>query len=75
MSESDESRSEPRDMVDEMRAARAGVSREAGGLDGLGAYLGRIQEEYRSRTGRFADLPTVRPPEVRQLIDTSETEN
>ena len=68
MSESDESRSEPRDIVDEMRAARASVSREAGGLDGLGEYLRRIQEEYRSRTGRFANVPTVRPPEVQRLI-------
>ncbi len=43
-------------------------------MDGLGEYLRRIQEEYRSRTGRFADVPTVRPPEIPRLIDAAEND-
>ena len=65
---------EHRNIVDEVRAARAAVAREAGGLDGLGEYLRRIQEEYRSRTGRFADVPTDRSQEVERLIDAAETD-
>ena len=63
----------PRNVVEEVRAARAAVSKEAGGFAGLGEYLETIQQEYRTRTGRFADVPTSRPQEVQRLIDAAET--
>ncbi len=74
MKPNDSGCSEHRSIVDEVRAARAAVAHEAGGLDGLGDYLRKVQEEYRSRTGRFADVPTVRSPEIRQLIEAAETD-
>lgn len=66
-------RREPRNVVEEVRAARAAVSEQAGGFAGLAEYLERVQEEYRTRSGRFADVPLVRPIEVQRLIDAAET--
>lgn len=63
----------PRNVVEEVRAARAAVSQEAGGFAGLGDYLEKVQEEYRTRTGRFADVPASRPQQVQRLIDAAET--
>ncbi|MCC7290669.1 MAG: hypothetical protein IT449_01255 [Phycisphaerales bacterium] len=57
MSMIDKGNTESRSAVDDVRAARAAVGKEAGGLDGLGDYLRLIQEEYRTRTGRFVGLP------------------
>lgn len=61
-------------VVDEVRAARAAVSEQAGGFTGLGEYLQKVQEEYRTRTGRFAHVPAEWSDEVRQLIDAAETD-
>ncbi len=63
---------EPGNVLDEVRGARAAVEEEAGGLTGVGEYLRRIQEEYRTRTGRFAGVPSSRPEEVQRLIDAAE---
>ena len=63
---------EPNNAVDELRIARAAVGAQAGGLDGLGEYLAKLQEQYRTRTGPFADVPTARPEEVQRLIDAVE---
>lgn len=65
----------PRNVLDEVRAARAAVSEQAGGFAGLGDYLRTVQEEYRTRTGRFAGVPTERPDEVQRLIDAVETDD
>ena len=52
---------EPRNAVEDARAARAAVSEQVGGLAGLGEYLRKVQDEFRTRTGRFADVPAERP--------------
>lgn len=46
-----------RDVVDEVRALRAEVSRETSGFEHIGEYLRRVREEYLNRTGRFTALP------------------
>jgi len=66
-------RREPRNVVEEVRAARAAVSEQAAGFAGLGEYLWKVQDEFRTRTGRFADVPADRPAEVQRLIDAAET--
>jgi hypothetical protein len=66
-------RPEPRNVVEEVRAARAAVAEQAGGLARLGEYLRRVQEEYGTRTGRFAGVPLSRPAEVQRLIDAALT--
>lgn len=63
-----------RNVVDEVRAARAAVAEQAGGLAGLGEYLKRVEDEFRSRTGRFADVPKERPADVQRLIETADTD-
>jgi hypothetical protein len=75
MTKTDNGQREPRNIVEEVRAARAAVSDEAGGIEGLGEYLRQIQEEYRTRTGRFADVPVERPEAVQRLIDAAESGN
>lgn len=65
---------EPRNVVEEVRAARAAVSEQAGGFTGLGDYLQKVQDEYRTRTGRFVDVPVDRSEEVQRLIDAAETD-
>ena len=69
----DDQHREPRNVVEEVRAARAAVSKQAGGFAGLGEYLRKVQDEFRTRTGRFADVPASRPEEVQRLIDAAET--
>lgn len=69
----DDRHPEPRNVVEEVRAARAAVSAQAGGFAGLGDYLRNVQEEFRTRTGRFARVPVDRPAEVQRLIDAAET--
>lgn len=59
-------------VIDDVRAARADVARQCNGLDELAEHLRVIGEEYRTRTGRFADIPTVRPNEVERQIESSE---
>ena len=71
----DGSHPEPRNVVDEVRSARAAVSRQSRGFAGLGPYLEKIENEYRTRTGRFADVPAVRPAEAQRLIDAAETDD
>ncbi len=71
----DGSHPEPRNVVDDVRSARAAVSEQAGGFAGLGEYLEKVQQEVRTRTGRFADVPAVRPAEVQRLIDAAETDD
>ncbi len=68
------SHKEPGNDVDDVRAARAAVSREAGGLEGLGGYLRSVQEEYRTRSGRFAGVPTERSAKTQQTIDSVEAD-
>jgi len=58
----EQTNSEVRTVVDDVRAARAAVTEEAGGLDRLGDYLRNIQSEYHSRTGRFAGIPRKGSP-------------
>lgn len=65
---------EPRNAVEEGRAARAALSGQTGGLAGLGEYLQKVQDEFRTRTGRFAGVPRNRLPEVQRLIDAAETD-
>ena len=72
MTSTDNHHRESRNVVDEVRTARAAVENESGGLTGLGEYLRRIQEENRARTGRFAGVPASRPEEVQRLIDAAE---
>lgn len=62
-------RAEPRNLVEEVRAARAAVAEQAGGFANLGEYLRKVQEEYGTRTGRFADVPLRRSAEVQRVID------
>ncbi|MFH0983164.1 MAG: hypothetical protein V2A79_16715 [Planctomycetota bacterium] len=69
----DDTRREPRNVVEEVRAARAAVSAQAGGFAGLGEYLRKVQEEYLTRTGRFAEVPAERPEDVQRLIDAADT--
>ena len=66
---------EPRNVVDEVRAARAAVSKEAGGFAGLGDYLRRVQAEFEARTGRFAGVPSERPDEVRRIVNEADSVN
>lgn len=75
MATTDNSQQEPRNIVEEVRAARAAVSDEAGGIEGLGDYLRQIQEEFRTRTGRFTDVPVERPEAVQRLIDDADSGN
>lgn len=63
---------EPSSVIDDVRAARAAVARQCNGLDSLAEHLRTIGEEYRARTGQFADIPSVRPNEVQQQIDSAE---
>lgn len=63
---------EPRNVVDEVRAARAAVEEEAGGLTGLGEYLRKTQEEFRTRTGRFTGVPGGRSDDVQRLIESAD---
>ncbi len=74
MTTMDNRRPEPRNVVEEVRAARAAVSQQAGGFAGLGEYLRKVQDEYRTRTGRFAGVPADRSEEVQRLIDAAETD-
>jgi len=55
-------------VVDEVRALRAEVSRETDGFERMGEYLRRIRDEYRNRSGRFAGLGTEPSESVRQAI-------
>ena len=45
-------------LIDEVRAIRRSMCEEFGNdVQKLGEHLGTIEEEYRSRTGRFARVP------------------
>jgi hypothetical protein len=70
-----EPRGAARSVVDEVRAARAAVAEQAGGLAGLGDYLARVELEFRTRSGRFADVPAQRPADLQRLIDAAETDD
>lgn len=63
---------EPSSLIDDVRAARAAVARQCNGLDSLAEHLRMIGEEYRARTGQFADIPSVRPNEVQRQIASAE---
>jgi hypothetical protein len=56
------------DVVDDVRALRAEVSRETDGFERMGEYLRRIRDEYLNRSGRFAGLGTEPSESVRQAI-------
>ncbi|NOT00675.1 MAG: hypothetical protein HOP29_08615 [Phycisphaerales bacterium] len=66
--------SDPKNVVDEVRASRAWVVEQAGGFSGLGKYLKQVENEFRTRTGRFADLPLERSGDVQRRIDAAETD-
>ncbi len=52
-------------LIDEIRAIRKAMSAQVGDdLEQLGAYVRKVGEEYRNKTGRFASRQTVTvPPE------------
>ncbi len=62
------SRDSTQNMVDEVRALRAEVSRETDGFERMGEHLRQIRDEYRNRSGRFAGLGTEPGESVRQAI-------
>ena len=62
-------------VVEEVRAARAAVLEEAGGFTGLGEYLRQIEAEFRTRTGRFSDIPIERPDDLERLIETGTSDD
>lgn len=55
-------------VVDDVRALRAEVSRETQGFEHMGEYLHRVHDEYLSRTGRFAGLGTELTESARKAI-------
>jgi len=55
-------------VVDEVRALRAEVSRDTDGFERMGEHLRRIRDEYRNRSGRFTGLGTQPSESVRQAI-------
>jgi len=57
--------------VDDTRRARNEIAQ--GGFTSLREHLLRVREEYRCRTGPFADLPTEQPEDVRRAIEAAET--
>lgn len=61
--------------VGDTRAARVVVSRQTDGFVLLGRHLQQLQEEYRTRTGRFANLPTEKPLAVREAIEGAEVDD
>ena len=60
-------------VVDEVRALRAEVSRETDGFKRMGEYLRHVREQHRLRTGPFADLPSEQPEDVRRAIAAADT--
>jgi hypothetical protein len=62
-------------VVEEVRAARAAVLEEAGGFAALGEYLRQIEVEFRTRTGRFSDIPTERPDYLERLIESGTSDD
>ena len=57
-----------RNVVDEVRALRAEVSRETQGFEGMGEYLRKVHDEYISRTNRFAGLGQELSESARKAI-------
>jgi len=52
-------------LIDEVRAIRRSMCEEFGNdLHKLAEHLGTIEEEYRSRTGRFAHVPRQTSDEI-----------
>ncbi len=64
MSNIEHENTDAKDAVGDTRAARAAVSRQTDGFARLGPHLQQLQEQYRTRTGRFANLPTEQPAAV-----------
>lgn len=62
-------------VVNDVRALRAEVSRETDGFERMGEYLRRIRDEYQNRSGRFAGLGTQPSDSVRQAIASAPDED
>ncbi len=75
MNNIDHENTNAKDAVGDTRAARAAVSRQTDGFALLGRHLQQLQEEYRMRTGRFANLPTEQPVAVREAIEGAEVDD
>jgi hypothetical protein len=68
-------RDSTQNVVDDVRALRAEVSRETDGFERMGEHLRRIRDEYRNRSGRFAGLGTQPSESVRQAIASAADED
>lgn len=55
-------------VVEEVRALRAEVSRETHGFERMAEYLRTIRQEYLARSGRFAGLGLERSESVHRAI-------